>query len=202
MAARGVNKVILVGTCGQDPDTRYLPNGTAVTNLSLATSDQWTDKQTGQKVEKTEWHRVSLFGKVAEIAGEHLRKGSQVYIEGKLQTREWEKDGIKRYTTEIVVDMQGTLQLLGGRRDGDQEPGSAQQASAVRGPQASAAPKDDKASPPEDKPKTRSRSGSRSQQAAAASGQSAAPPAPAADFDKFDDDVPFMDPYRFAWRLV
>lgn len=113
--ARGVNKVILVGTCGQDPEVRYLPNGNAVTNLSLATSEQWTDKQTGQKVEKTEWHRVSLFGKVAEIAGEYLRKGSQVYIEGKLQTREWEKDGIKRYTTEIVVDMQGTMQLLGGR---------------------------------------------------------------------------------------
>ena len=86
--ARGVNKVILVGTCGQDPEVRYLPNGNAVTNLSLATSEQWTDKQTGQKVEKTEWHRVSMFGKVAEIAGEYLRKGSQVYIEGKLQTRE------------------------------------------------------------------------------------------------------------------
>jgi single-strand DNA-binding protein len=86
----------------------------------LATSEQWTDKQTNQKVEKTEWHRVSLFGKVAEIAGEYLRKGSQVYIEGKLQTREWEKDGIKRYTTEIVVDMQGTMQLLGGRPDGQQ----------------------------------------------------------------------------------
>lgn len=115
---RGVNKVILVGTLGQDPDVRYLPNSTAVTNLSLATSEQWTDKQSGQKVERTEWHRVSLFGKVAEIAGEYLRKGAQVYIEGKLQTREWEKDGIKRYTTEIIVDMQGTMQLLGGRAQG------------------------------------------------------------------------------------
>lgn len=118
--ARGVNKVILVGTCGQDPEVRHLQNGNAVTNLSLATSEQWTDKQTGQKVEKTEWHRVVLFGKVAEIAGEYLRKGSQVYIEGKLQNREWEKDGIKRYSTEIVVDMQGTMQLLGGRPDGNQ----------------------------------------------------------------------------------
>ena len=126
--ARGVNKVILVGTCGQDPEVRYLPNGNAVTNLSLATSEQWTDKQTGQKVEKTEWHRVSLFGKVAEIAGEYLRKGSQVYIEGKLQTREWEKDGIKRYTTEIVVDMQGTMQLLGGRPEGQQSGGNQQSA--------------------------------------------------------------------------
>ena len=114
---RGINKVILVGTCGQDPEVRYLPNGNAVTTLSLATSEQWTDKQSGQKVERTEWHRVSLFGKVAEIAGEYLRKGSQVYIEGKLQTREWEKDGIKRYTTEIIVDINGTMQLLGARPD-------------------------------------------------------------------------------------
>ena len=92
--ARGVNKVILVGTCGQDPETRYLPNGNAVTNITLATTDSWKDKQTGQQQERTEWHRVVLFGKVAEIAGEYLRKGSQVYIEGKLATREWEKDGI------------------------------------------------------------------------------------------------------------
>ena len=117
--ARGVNKVILVGTCGQDPEVKYLSNGNAVTNLSLATSEQWKDKQSGEKKEKTEWHRVVIFGKVAEIAGEYLRKGSQVYIEGKLQTREWEKDGIKRYSTEIVVDMQGTMQLLGGKSSGD-----------------------------------------------------------------------------------
>ena len=102
--ARGVNKVILVGTCGQDPEVRYLPNGNAVTNLSLATSEQWTDKQTGQKVEKTEWHRVSMFGKVAEIAGEYLKKGSLVYIEGKIQSREYDaKDGIKRRVYEIVA---------------------------------------------------------------------------------------------------
>lgn len=119
--ARGVNKVILVGTCGQDPEVKYMPNGNAVTNVSLATSEQWKDKQTGEKKEKTEWHRVCLFGKVAEIAGEYLRKGSQVYIEGKLQTREWEKDGVKRYTTEIVVDMQGTMQLLGGKPEGQQQ---------------------------------------------------------------------------------
>ena len=134
---RGVNKVILVGTCGQDPEVRYLPNGNAVTNLSLATSEQWTDKQTNQKVEKTEWHRVSLFGKLAEIAGEYLRKGSQVYIEGKLQTREWEKDGIKRYTTEIVVDMQGRMQLLGGKpQDGDQRQAHPQAAAARQQPKA------------------------------------------------------------------
>lgn len=162
--ARGVNKVILVGTCGQDPETRYLPSGNAVTNLSLATSEQWTDKQTGQKVEKTEWHRVSLFGKVAEIAGEYLRKGSQVYIEGKLQTREWEKDGIKRYTTEIIVDMQGTMQLLGGRSDnagGDSAPRQQRPT-----PQRDAQPSAPRPAP---------------QQA----------PQPAADFDSFDDDIPF-----------
>ena len=119
--ARGVNKVILVGTCGQDPELKYMPSGDAVCNLSLATSEQWTDKKTNEKKEKTEWHRVSLFGKVAEIAGEYLRKGSQVYIEGKLQTREWEKDGIKRYTTEIVVDMRGTMQLIGGKSDSQQQ---------------------------------------------------------------------------------
>jgi single-strand DNA-binding protein len=113
--ARGVNKVILVGTLGQDPEVKYLTNGNAVCNLSLATSEQWKDKQTGEKKEKTEWHRVVMFGKVAEIAGEYCRKGSQIYIEGKLETREWEKDGVKRYTTEIKVDMQGAMQLLGGK---------------------------------------------------------------------------------------
>lgn len=125
--ARGVNKVILVGTCGQDPDGRFLPNGNAVTTLSLATSEKWTDKQSGQPVEKTEWHRVCLFGKVAEIAAQYLRKGSQVYIEGKLQTREWEKDGIKRYTTEVIVDMRGMLQLLGPKPEGQQAPRQQQQ---------------------------------------------------------------------------
>jgi single-strand DNA-binding protein len=174
--ARGVNKVILVGTCGQDPEVRYLPNGNAVTNLSLATSEQWTDKQSGQKVEKTEWHRVSMFGKVAEIAGEYLRKGSQVYIEGKLQTREWEKDGIKRYTTEIVVDMQGTMQLLGGRPQGDQgapQGGNNYQQSAPR----QQAPRPQQSSAPQ-----QSRSAPAPQQSA---------PQPAPDFDSFDDDIPF-----------
>ncbi|QLI49440.1 single-stranded DNA-binding protein [Pseudomonas phage vB_PaeM_USP_18] len=126
--ARGVNKVILIGNCGGDPETRYLPNGNAVTNITLATTDSWKDKQTGQLQERTEWHRVVLFGKVAEIAGEYLRKGSQCYIEGRLQTREWEKDGIKRYTTEVVVDMGGTMQLL-GVRGGDDAPRQQQRTS-------------------------------------------------------------------------
>ena len=130
--ARGVNKVILVGTCGQDPDMKYMPSGDAVCNLSLATSEQWKDKKTGEKVEKTEWHRVAMFGKVAEIAGEYLRKGSQVYIEGKLKTREWEKDGVKRYTTEIVVDMHGTMQLLGGKPEGGSQAPSAQRQAAPK----------------------------------------------------------------------
>ena len=173
--ARGVNKVILVGTCGQDPEVRYLPNGNAVTNLSLATSEQWTDKQTGQKVEKTEWHRVSMFGKVAEIAGEYLRKGSQVYIEGKLQTREWEKDGIKRYTTEIVVDMQGTMQLLGGRPKGDQQ----NQGGGNNYQQQQSAPRQQAQRPA---PQQQQQSRPAPQQQA---------PQPAPDFDSFDDDIPF-----------
>ena len=119
--ARGVNKVIILGNIGGDPETRYLPNGNAVTNITLATTESWKDKQTGQQQDRTEWHRVVFFGKIAEIAGQYLHKGSQCYIEGRLQTREWEKDGVKRYTTEIVVDMQGTLQLLGGKGDGQQQ---------------------------------------------------------------------------------
>jgi single-strand DNA-binding protein len=119
--ARGINKVILIGNVGGDPETRYMPNGNAITSITLATTDSWKDKQTGEQKDRTEWHRVVFFGKVAEIAGEYLRKGSQVYIEGRLQTREWEKDGVKRYTTEIVVDMNGSMQLLGGKPDGERQ---------------------------------------------------------------------------------
>lgn len=115
--ARGINKVILIGNAGGDPDVRYLPNGNAVANLTLATSDSWKDKQTGQLQERTEWHRVSFFGKIAEIVGQYIKKGSKLYIEGRLQTREWEKDGVKRYTTEVIVDMGGTMQMLDGRED-------------------------------------------------------------------------------------
>ncbi|TWH63857.1 single-strand DNA-binding protein [Azomonas agilis] len=122
MASRGVNKVILLGHVGGDPETRYLPNGNAVTNITLATSDSWKDKQTGQAQERTEWHRVVFFGKIAEIAGEYLKKGAQVYVEGRLQTRKWQgQDGQDHYTTEIVVDQQGTLQLLGGSKAGNDQ---------------------------------------------------------------------------------
>lgn len=134
--ARGINKVTLIGNVGGDPETRYLPNGNAVTNITMATSDSWKDKQTGQLQERTEWHRVVFFGKVAEVAGEYLRKGSQCYIEGRLQTREWEKDGIKRYTTEIVVDMGGTLQLLGGKPDSQQAQQPQQRAPQQQGQRA------------------------------------------------------------------
>ncbi|MGD8107586.1 single-stranded DNA-binding protein [Pantoea sp. FN0302] len=119
MASRGVNKVILVGNLGQDPEVRYMPNGGAVANITLATSESWRDKQTGETKEKTEWHRVVLFGKLAEVAGEYLRKGSQVYIEGSLQTRKWQdQGGQERYTTEVVVNVGGTMQMLGGRQGG------------------------------------------------------------------------------------
>jgi single-strand DNA-binding protein len=127
MASRGVNKVILVGNLGQDPEVRYMPNGGAVANITLATSESWRDKATGEQKEKTEWHRVVLFGKLAEVAGEYLRKGSQVYIEGALQTRKWtDQAGVEKYTTEIVVNVGGTMQMLGGRQGGGAPAGGGQ----------------------------------------------------------------------------
>jgi single-strand DNA-binding protein len=114
--ARGVNKVIVVGNLGQDPETRYMPSGSAVTNLRIATNESWKDKQTGEQKDRTEWHSVAMFGRLAEIAAEYLRKGSQVYIEGKLRTRKWQdKDGNDRYTTEIIAD---EMQMLGSRSGG------------------------------------------------------------------------------------
>jgi single-strand DNA-binding protein len=119
MASRGVNKVILVGNLGQDPEVRYMPSGGAVANITLATSESWRDKATGEMKEQTEWHRVVLFGKLAEVAGEYLRKGSQVYIEGQLRTRKWtDQSGAEKYTTEVVVNVGGTMQMLGGRQGG------------------------------------------------------------------------------------
>lgn len=117
MANRGINKVILIGYLGQEPEIRYMPNGSMVTNISLATSESWKDKQTNEIKDKTEWHRVVLFGKLAEIAAEYLHKGSQVYIEGSLRTRKWKnQDGYDRYITEIIVNIGGTMQMLGSRR--------------------------------------------------------------------------------------
>jgi single-strand DNA-binding protein len=114
MASRGVNKVILVGNLGNDPEVRYMPNGNAVANLSIATSESWKDQQ-GQLQEKTEWHKVTMYRRLAEIAGEYLKKGSQIYLEGKLQTRKWQdQQGNDRYTTEVIADQ---LQMLGGRNE-------------------------------------------------------------------------------------
>lgn len=127
MASRGINKVILVGNLGQDPEVRYMPNGGVVANITLATSESWRDKITGEQKEKTEWHRVVLFGKVAEVAGEYLRKGSQVYIEGSLQTRKWtDQASVEKYTTEVVVNIGGTMQMLGSRQGGGVPAGGGQ----------------------------------------------------------------------------
>lgn len=127
MASRGINKVILVGNLGQDPEVRFMPSGGAVANITIATSDSWRDKQTGEQKEKTEWHRVVLFGKLAEVAGEYLKKGSKVYIEGQLQTRKWQnQQGQDQYTTEVVVQgYNGIMQMLDSRQGGgfDQQGG-------------------------------------------------------------------------------
>ena len=114
--ARGVNKVILIGNLGADPETRYAPSGTAIANVRLATTDSRRDKETGEQIDRTEWHNVVFFSRLAEIVSEYLRKGSQVYVEGRLQTRKWQdRDGNDRYTTEIVAD---NMQMLGGRGGG------------------------------------------------------------------------------------
>ena len=166
MASKGVNKVILIGRLGGDPETRYLPNGNAVTNITLATSDSWKDKQTGQVQERTEWHKVVLFGKVAEIAAEYLKKGSQAYVEGRLQTRKWQDQGGQdHYSTEVVVDVGGSLQLLGSRGSEGGSGGNQQQ----------------------------SRQQSRPPPAPRQAQRTTAPPAqqPMPDYDSFDDDIPF-----------
>lgn len=125
MSSKGINKVILVGNLGQDPEVKYMPSGGAVANITVATSESWRDKQTGEMKEVTEWHRVVLWGKLAEIAGEYLRKGSQVYIEGQLKTRKWtDQQGVEKYSTEVVVNVGGTMQMLGGKRDGGQSGGN------------------------------------------------------------------------------
>lgn len=154
--ARGINKVILVGNLGADPEVRYTTGGTAVASLSIATSEQWTDKQSGQKQERTEWHRVKLFGRLAEVAGEYLKKGGQVYIEGSLRTDKYTgKDGVERYSTDVVAS---DLQMLGGRSEGGGTGGGAggyrerQQSNGPRqggGEYASAPPQRQSAPPPE-----------------------------------------------------
>ena len=168
--ARGVNKVILIGNLGNDPEVRYMPSGGAVANVSVATTDSWRDKSSGERQERTEWHRIVLFGRLGEIAGEYLRKGSKVYIEGRLQTRKWQgQDGSDRYTTEIVANEMQMLDSRGGDLDhavsgSDNRPQSGYHQD--RGPNRQSSqptqPSDDNAPSP-------------------------SPPAP----EEFDDDIPF-----------
>ena len=158
-----INKVILIGNLGADPELRYTQSGAPVASFRVATTERWIG-QDGQMQEQTEWHHIVAWRRLAEICGEYLSKGSRVYIEGKLQTREWEKDGIKRYTTEIIVDMQGTMQLLGGRPSGD-EGGAPRQSRPAPQREPQQAPRQERPAP---------------QQAQ-----------PAPDYDSFDDDIPF-----------
>jgi len=181
VASRGVNKVILVGNVGRDPETRYMPSGGAVTNLTLATSETWKDKNTGQPQERTEWHRIVFFNRLAEIVNEYVRKGGKLYIEGSLRTRSWEQDGVTRYTTEIVAN---EMQMLdsrgsGGGMGGDQFGQSNQQSGGDYGrPQQPAYGSGQSAS------------GGQSTGGQQGGGQPGGQSRPA-DFDNFDDDIPF-----------
>jgi single-strand DNA-binding protein len=169
MAQRGVNKVILVGNCGQDPEMKYLPSGSAVTNISLATSEVWKDKQSGQQQERTEWHRVVFFNRLAEIVGEYVKKGSKVYVEGRLQTRKWQdQSGQDRYTTEIVASEMQMLDSRGGEgaQSGGYGGGMSSGPAMAGGGMAAAG-------------------------GAAASQQQPPQQQPAPNFDDFDDDIPF-----------
>ncbi len=164
--ARGVNKVILVGNVGGDPEVRYMPSGSAVTNISIATSENWKDKQTGQPQERTEWHRVVFFNRLAEIASEYVRKGSKLYVEGSLRTRQWEQDGIKRYSTEIVGS---EMQMLDSRQGGDNIP-----------PTQSRPPQSGSSSPPPSQPAPQTQQSTQQ------------PIQQPGGFDAdFDDDIPF-----------
>ncbi|EBA7134503.1 single-stranded DNA-binding protein SSB2 [Salmonella enterica] len=183
MSVRGINKVILVGHLGQDPEVRYMPNGGAVANLTLATSEAWRDKQTGEMRENTEWHRVVVFGKLAEIASEYLRKGAQVYIEGQLRTRKWtDQSGQDKYTTEVVIGQNGTMQML-GRRDSQPQQGG-QQFSGQSQSEPQTPPTAAKGEGKAPKGAGKAAKGKN----AAAPQQQPAQPEPAYDFD---DDIPF-----------
>jgi single-strand DNA-binding protein len=170
--ARGVNKVILIGNVGQDPEVKYMPSGGAVTNISVATSESWKDKNSGQMQERTEWHRVVMFNRLGEIAGEFLRKGSKVYIEGSLRTRKWQgQDGSDRYTTEIVADQ---MQMLDGRGEGANQGGYAPQDNYNQAPQ-----------------QNYNQQNNSSNQRPAPQNQGYANQTPPPSMDSFDDDIPF-----------
>ncbi len=161
-----VNKVILLGNLGRDPETRYMPNGEAVTNISIATSERWKDKQTGEQQEKTEWHRITFYRRLAEIAGEYLKKGSSIYVEGKLETRKWtDKDGKDRYTTEIIAS---DLRMLGSPTSQDEGRGEPRREARQ-----------------EQRP---ARSGG--------GNYDRPPPKAGASIADLDDDIPFANPYR------
>ncbi|MDX1492236.1 MAG: single-stranded DNA-binding protein [Pseudohongiellaceae bacterium] len=170
MASRGVNKVILVGNCGGDPESRFLPNGGAVTNVTLATSETWKDKNTGQPQERTEWHRIVFFNRLAEIVGEYVKKGSKLYIEGSLRTRSWEQDGIKRYATEIVASEMQMLDSRGGASSGQYDNNFGQGGQQPQGNQ----------------PYGGGQGGQQREPA-----QSSQPAPAPSNFDNFDDDIPF-----------
>ncbi|NIB43768.1 single-stranded DNA-binding protein [Pseudomaricurvus alkylphenolicus] len=187
--ARGVNKVILVGNVGQDPEMKYMPSGNAVTNISVATSESWKDKQTGQQQERTEWHRVVFFNRLGEIAGEYLRKGSKIYVEGSLRTRKWQdQSGQDRYTTEIVAS---ELQMLDSRNDGAQggQQGYQQPQYQQTNHQYT------QAQQPQHQPQAQHHQQQmpqqQMQQPQAQQPQQPTAPQPAPGFDAFDDDIPF-----------
>ncbi|AXR08125.1 single-stranded DNA-binding protein [Salinimonas sediminis] len=188
MASRGVNKVILVGNLGTDPEVRYMPNGNAVANLSLATSESWKDQQ-GQVQERTEWHRLTMYRRLAEVAGEYLKKGSQIYVEGKLQTRKWQdQQGQDRYTTEIIVDQ---MQMLGGKSEGGNTGGGGYQ----QRPQGNQGNQGGYQQQPQQNQGYNNQGGgqSRPQNGPAQGNQGGGQPKPPMaepDFD-FDDDIPF-----------
>ncbi|MEH6576664.1 MAG: single-stranded DNA-binding protein [Amphritea sp.] len=194
--ARGVNKVILIGNLGNDPETKYMPSGNAVTNITVATSESWKDKQTGQQQERTEWHRVVFFNRLAEIAGEYLRKGSKVYLEGSLRTRKWQdQSGQDRYTTEIVGSEMQMLDSRGGETGGYQQPqagGFQQQAPQQQAPQQQAAPQQNyqqKAPQQQQSQQQYQQPEQQPKQAYQPKQQTAPQPAPG--MDDFDDDIPF-----------
>ncbi|MFB9886601.1 single-stranded DNA-binding protein [Balneatrix alpica] len=186
MARGGVNKVILVGNLGADPEVRYMPNGNAVANISLATSESWKDRNSGQMQERTEWHRVVFFGRLAEVVGQYARKGSKLYVEGKLQTRKWQdQSGQDRYTTEVVVDMGGSMQFLDSPRDGAAGGGYESSQGGGYGGGQQSAPQQNYQQPNQG---YAPQQGGRQQQAPA---PTQAQPMPQNNFDDFDDDIPF-----------
>jgi single-strand DNA-binding protein len=200
--SRSVNKVTLIGTLGRDPEVRYMPNGNAVANISLATDESYNDKATGQKVEQTEWHRITVYGKLAEICQQYLKKGSRAYFEGKLRTREWEKDGIKRYTTEIVCNdmMMLDSRPQSGGQQGDGQQGGYQQQAPQQAPQPRQAPQQQQSyqQPQQQAPQSMQSPQRAAQQSAPQQGNYQQPvqqpspmQQPSNNFDDFDDDIPF-----------